>query len=103
VTARTYAALPDHALKRVALGGLEAIYLRASGMTHLVAEPLPDLIDALGTLGPGQFASAADIVQLMAERFDIVADDPGEAAESIIAERLGELAALGLVAMRKEA
>lgn len=98
MAAASFAALPAASLKRVTLGGLEAIYHVPSGITHLLAEPVPDLLDALASLKPGQTASAAQILAMMAERFDIVGDDPAESAEAVVAERLAELAALGLIA-----
>lgn len=103
MSALRFAALPDTALKRVPLGGLEAIYHVNSGITHLLAEPVPDLLDALAQLGPGNFASAAQLLEQVAQRFDIVADDPAEAPEAVVAERLAELAQLGLVAIAREA
>lgn len=101
-TAR-FAALPATALKRVPLGGLEAIYHVPSGITHLLAEPVPDLLDALAQLEPGESASAAHLLALVAQRFDILADDPAESPEAVVAERLTELAQLGLVAIAHDA
>lgn len=98
-----FAALPGTRLKRVPLGGLEAIYHTTSGITHLLAEPLPDLLDALARLGHGQSATPAQVLALVAERFDIVGDDPDEAPETVVAERLAELGALGLVAVSRGA
>lgn len=98
-----YAALPDAALKRVQLGALEAIYHKPSGITHLLAEPVPDLLDALRLLGPGRFADVSQILGLIADRFDIQGDDPAEAHETVLAERLAELAALGIVAIAQDA
>ena len=97
---RAYAALAEGALKRVRLGGLEAIYHAPSGITHLLAEPVPDLLDGLDSFGPGEFVTPHRLVARMAERFDIRGDDPAEAPEAVLGERLAELAALGLVRMR---
>jgi PqqD family protein of HPr-rel-A system len=99
----SFAALPDHALKRVRLGGLEAIYHAPSGITHLLAEPVPDLLDALGTIGAGRFATPRELLGQMAEHFDIQGDDPAEPPELVLGERLAELAALGLVESRRQA
>ncbi|WAC22085.1 HPr-rel-A system PqqD family peptide chaperone [Blastomonas sp. SL216] len=99
----SFAALPDLALKRVRLGGLEAIYHVPSGITHLLAEPVPDLLDALGTIGAGRFATPRELLELMAEHFDIQGDDPAELPELVLGERLAELAALGLVESRRQA
>lgn len=103
MSAVRFAALPDTALKRVPLGGLEAIYHVPSGITHLLAEPVPDLLDALARLDEGECASAAQVLALVAQRFDIVGDDPAEAPEAVVAERLAELAQLGLVAIAPDA
>ncbi len=99
MVAARYAALPAAELKRVQVGGLEAIYHLPSGITHLLAEPVPDLLDALARLGPGRFADTAEVLQLIADRFDIEGDDPAEPHEAVLAERLAELAALGLIAI----
>lgn len=101
--AQRFAALPTAALKRVPLGGLEAIYHVPSGITHLLAEPVPDLLDALARLESGQCATAAQVLALVAERFDIVGDDPGEAPEAVVGERLAELGGLGLVTIVTDA
>lgn len=73
-------------LKRVELDALTAIYDRQSGMTHLLADPMPDLIDALA-------AGAADEAMLLG-RLGI------EAAEEVdragLRDRLAELEAVGL-------
>ncbi|GGB62963.1 HPr-rel-A system PqqD family peptide chaperone [Blastomonas aquatica] len=103
MAAPRFSALPAAALKRVPLGGLEAIYHVSSGITHLLAEPVPDLLDALARLEPGRFVTAAQVLALVAERFDIVGDDPGEAPEAVVSERLSELGALGLVTIVTDA
>lgn len=100
---RAFAALPPAALKRVSVGGLEAIYHVPSGITHLLAEPVPELLDALGEAGNGRFVTSGELAARIAQRFDLVGDDPAEAPETVLAERLGELAALGLVQMRAQA
>lgn len=98
-----FASLPAGDLKRIALGGLEAIYHKRSGITHLLAEPVPDLLDALAGAGPGRYVTAADVLSLVAQRFEIMGDNPDEPLEVVIAERLMELAALGLVLCRCDA
>lgn len=97
MTGPRFSALPRMALKRVPLGGLEAIYHVESGITHLLAEPVPDLLDVLAALPPGQSATAGEVLAMVARRFDIIGDEPDESPESVLAERLAELAALGLV------
>ena len=100
---RAYAALPGHALKRVRLGGLEAIYHAPSGITHLLTEPVPELLDALDAVGAGTFVTAERLVAQIARRFDLLGDDPQERPETVLGERLAELAALGLVRVRAQA
>ena len=70
-----------------------AVYDRASGQTHVLTPPLPELLVVLDG-GP---ADTAAIVARLAARYD-VAD--GDAAEALITERLRELAALGLIERR---
>ena len=50
MTAR-YVADPDIAIEAVALDGLVLLYHRPSGMTHIVAPPAPQILEAL-RLGP---------------------------------------------------
>jgi PqqD family protein of HPr-rel-A system len=66
------------------------IYQRSSGMTHIVAEPVPEILDVMGD----DACDAALVAARLATRFDL--GDPAQ-AKAIIAERLHELAALGLV------
>jgi PqqD family protein of HPr-rel-A system len=70
--------------------GLTILYHRPSGATHVLAPPAPELLDALGA-GP---ADAAGIVARLAEAHDVTGED---ALEEIVAARLIELAAAGLV------
>lgn len=83
--ALTYAACPP--FKLVTLDGLSALYHRASGATHIVSEPAPQILAALGS-------DAMTLDQLFAklgESFDVT--------ESVaaLAARLDELVSLGLV------
>ncbi|MBX9814121.1 MAG: HPr-rel-A system PqqD family peptide chaperone [Sphingomonas sp.] len=74
------------ALRTVALDGLTLVYHRASGITHLLASPAPEILAAL--------AEPRDLAGLAAwldARFDLAG---GEAA---LAARLDELIAAGLV------
>jgi len=97
---RAFAALAPDAIRRVRLGGLEAIYHMPSGITHLLAEPVPDLLDALAQQGPGRFMTAQQLLIRIAEDFDIEGDDPRELPERVLEERLTELASLGLVTLQ---
>ncbi|MDB5719093.1 MAG: PqqD rel PqqD family protein HPr-rel-A system [Sphingomonas bacterium] len=66
------------------------LFHRPSGATHIVASPVPELLDALRA-GP---ATAAEIVARLAADHDITGED---ALEDIAAARLTELEAAGLV------
>lgn len=87
--------LAPHAdrLSIVTLDALTAVYDRASGQTHLLAQPLPEILAALQS-GP---ANAAQIAARLTADFDI-ADSADVSAR--VAECLGELLAMGLVSMR---
>jgi PqqD family protein of HPr-rel-A system len=82
-----YLADPPEQLRRVELDGLVALFHLPSGMTHIVAPPAPQILDALGE-GP---ADAAEILSRMSVHFDITDD-----ADAVTA-RLAELEAVGLV------
>ena len=74
------------------LDTLSLAYDRASGQTHLLASPLPELLELLAA-GP---ATTAALEARMADAFDL-GDQP---VGPLIAERLAELAAMGLVEAR---
>lgn len=86
-----YRAAPAGALRVEALGELTAIFDRRSMQTHLVAPPMPELLAAM----EGDACTAATLAERLAARFDL--EGEGD-ARAIIAERLAELAVLGLVA-----
>jgi PqqD family protein of HPr-rel-A system len=89
VDAPLYAAsLP---FKAVALDGLSAIYHRASGATHVVAEPVPQILAALGV---DTLTLAALLARLK------VAYDLADDSAPVLIDRLDELVALGLVMRR---
>lgn len=83
----TYRADPPECLRIVPLDSLTAIYHRASGQTHVVAEPMPEILAALAT-------GDADVVVLM-QRLNLVDD---RETRALLAERLAELVETGLVA-----
>jgi PqqD family protein of HPr-rel-A system len=73
----------------VPLDSLTAVFDRASGQTHLLASPLPEILAALDD-------GAADVATLrtrLSASFDLAAEN----AEAALTARLKELAALGLV------
>lgn len=82
-----FAADPRDHLRIVPLDALTAIYHRPSGQTHIVSEPLPEILAALGN-GP---MTAEALLARLAETADVDADIEALAA------RLGELEAIGLV------
>lgn len=85
----TYKAEPADQRLVEPLDAMTLIYQRRSGITHIVAEPVPEILAAMG-----EDALTADAVaQRLASRFDL---DNADAAE-IVAARLEELAQLGLV------
>jgi PqqD family protein of HPr-rel-A system len=77
------AASPD-GLRTVDLDGLTAVYHRPSGLTHIVTEPVPQILAAL--------VEAKTVVELLAQLELTEADRAGLEA------RLAELLGIGLVA-----
>jgi PqqD family protein of HPr-rel-A system len=89
MAASVYAAEPPETMRMEAVEGLTLLYHRTSGLTHFLAPPAPQILEALAC-GP---ASAAQIAARMGETFEIESDDPAAA----VAARLAELEAAGLV------
>ena len=89
MAASLYAADPPGTMRRVELEGLTLLYHRPSGLTHFLAPPAPQILEALA---PGP-ASPAEIAARIGETFEIESEDPAAA----IAARLAELEAAGLV------
>ena len=89
MAASLYAADPPETMRMAQVEGLTLLYHRTSGLTHFLAPPAPQILEALAS-GP---ASAAQIAARMGETFEIESDDPAAA----IAARLAELEAAGLV------
>lgn len=83
-----YRAADPETLRIVPLDALTLIYHRASGITHIVDAPVPEILDILHE-GP---RDVAGLLAILAERFDL--DDPDPAA---LAVRLDELVGAGLV------
>ena len=80
---------PESAVEAVALDGLWVLFHRPSGMTHIVAPPAPQILEAL-RLGP---ADAGEILARMRAWYDLEGDEAADAVEA----RLDELEAAGLV------
>jgi PqqD family protein of HPr-rel-A system len=72
------------------LEDITLLYHRASGQTHMVISPVPEILDALGD-NP---ATAAELHMRLEQRFDL-----GESEQAIaeIEEHLAGLTALGMV------
>lgn len=71
------------------LDAMSLVYQRRSGITHIVAEPVPEILAAMGE----DIVDAKTIAARLAQDFDL---DSAE-AEAVITARLEELASLGLV------
>lgn len=84
-----YRAAPAEALLVRPLDAFTAIFHRPSGQTHLLLEPAPEILDALGD----GWLTLSGIADALSARFDL------DGAEGL-AERLEELAAAGLVEAR---
>ena len=87
---RAYRAAPADALRIEPLGELTAIFDRRSIQTHLVVSPVPEILDAMGA----DACTPARLAERLAATFDL---EGAEEAQPILAERLSELAAMGLV------
>ncbi|HEY0116753.1 MAG TPA: HPr-rel-A system PqqD family peptide chaperone [Allosphingosinicella sp.] len=75
--------------RAVELEGLTLLFHPRSGMTHILAPPSPEILEALGA-EPGD---AAAVVERLRARFDLSEED----AAAAVTARLGELEASGLV------
>jgi PqqD family protein of HPr-rel-A system len=73
-----------------ALDAMTLLYQRRSGITHMVAEPVPEMLAAMGD----DAVDAATLVSRLEEQFDL--GDTKDAV-GVISARLEELAELGLV------
>ncbi len=82
-----YIADPEGLIRKVELDGLTALFHVPSGMTHIVAPPAPQIIDALA----GSPADAEELAERLSASFEI------EGGEEAMAARLAELEAAGLV------
>jgi PqqD family protein of HPr-rel-A system len=87
VSARYRAADPA-TLRIVPLDALTLIYHRASGITHIVDAPVPEILDTLGS----EALSVDTLMARLTERFDMP-----DADTLALAVRLDELVAAGLV------
>ena len=84
-----FVADPETCVSAVALDGLSVLFHHPSGMTHIVAPPAPQILEAL-RLGP---ADAGEILARMRAWYDLEGDEAADAIEA----RLEELESAGLV------
>ena len=89
MAARSYLADPPADRRSVEVEGLTVLFHRKSGLTHILAPPAPQILDALAEGA----ATPAELAGRIAGRFELSSDDP----EAAIAARLAELEAAGLV------
>ena len=87
-----FRAAPATTLRYEQLDALTAVYHRASGLTHLLVEPAPEILAALADAPLTRDA----LLARLAERFEL-ADAGADEALSAIDARLAELVAAGLV------
>ncbi len=87
MTGPRYIADPEGCFRKVELDGLTAIFHIPSGMTHILAAPAPQIIEALA----GSPADADELGWRLNERFEI------EGGNDAMTARLAELEAAGLV------
>jgi PqqD family protein of HPr-rel-A system len=85
-----YRAEPANERIIMPLDAMTLIYQRRSGITHIVAEPVPEILAAMGE----NIVDAPLLAARLGAQFDL--GDRIE-AKAIITARLEELAALGLV------
>jgi PqqD family protein of HPr-rel-A system len=84
----SYRAADPATLRIAPLDALTLIYHRASGITHIVDAPVPEILETLG----GEALTVDALLARLGERFDL---RDGEIAA--LAVRLDELVAAGLV------
>lgn len=85
-----YSPNPADLAPPVELDGFTLIYHRPSGQTHMLTEPAPEILAALAEAP----ATPAEMLARLARDHGL--DAEGD-AEPVIAERMAELAALGLI------
>ncbi|MGC1470842.1 MAG: HPr-rel-A system PqqD family peptide chaperone [Sphingorhabdus sp.] len=85
-----YQAEPADARIVEPLDMMTLIYQRRSGITHMVGEPVPQMLEEMGR----DAVDVSTLAERLAASFDLGGQDD---AVALIAERLEELAGLGLV------
>lgn len=83
-----YRAAPADTLVAVPLDAFTAVFHRPSGITHLLTDPAPQILAAMGTAS----MTAEAVMASLTEDYDLADTNP-----AVLAERLEELVAAGLV------
>lgn len=84
-----YKAEPAAMLLIEPLDAMTAIYHRRSGITHIVSEPVPQILELMA----GEALTCGEILTRLSAAFDL----DGVDAQSMIAARLDEMTSLGLL------
>ena len=90
MTATAYRADPPEARRVIALDGVALVFHRPSGLTHILAPPAPQILEALAE---GE-AEPAALLERLKRDYDFGDSDDLEAA---LEARLAELETSGLV------
>jgi PqqD family protein of HPr-rel-A system len=85
-----YTADASEGLLHVGLDTLTALYHRRSGITHIVSEPVPQIIAALA----GQSRTLDDLIATLSRDHDV---QGGAETRAALTARLDELKEVGLV------
>ena len=86
-----YRPAPKDELVWHGLDSMTLLFHRPSGITHMLAEPAPAILEVMDN----DWLTAAEIAQRLNRKFEI---EPGADAENVVSARLNELFDLGLVA-----
>ncbi|WP_239987592.1 HPr-rel-A system PqqD family peptide chaperone [Sphingosinithalassobacter portus] len=84
----SYRAAAPETLRIVPLDALTLIYHHASGMTHVVDAPVPEILETLGD----KAMTGAQLLAQLSQAFDL-----GDADPAALTLRLDEMVASGLV------
>jgi PqqD family protein of HPr-rel-A system len=90
----TYRAVRADDLIVETLDIITLIYQKRSGITHLVAEPMPQILAAFGE----HTLSVSALIAKLAQQFEFGESGDEADALGVITARLDELVALGLIA-----
>jgi len=79
-----------HDLLRHRLDSMAALFQKSSGITHIIAEPVPEILKIMGS----DVMTSEEIASKLTEKYDV---EEGIEVGDIILARLDELRILGLV------